>query len=406
LSTTSSSRTLAEILPGVGSAHVRGNAHVPVGSLVCRSDESSPGAVFFCVPGTKLDGHDFAEDAAHRGAVALVVERWLPLKITQVLVPSVREAMGPVAAEFYGHPAERLTTVGITGTNGKTTTTYLMEAVFREGGLVPGVLGTTGIRIDGRPGPQPRTTPEAVDLHRTLAEMLDEGVQAVAMEVSSHGLHQHRVGGVRFSCAVFTNLSQDHLDYHGTFEEYFRAKAMLFTPEFASTAAVNVDTAEGRSLIRDVPPTLTYGLSDRAELRGEDVELGADGLSFRVGALRVRSRLRGRFNVYNNLAALAAARCVGIDDDAAARGLASVGGVPGRLEPVEEGQEFLVVVDYAHTPDSLENVLMAVRPLTSGRVIVAFGCGGDRDRAKRPMMGAVATRLADLTVITREGCRS
>jgi UDP-N-acetylmuramoyl-L-alanyl-D-glutamate--2,6-diaminopimelate ligase len=205
---------------------------------------------------------------------------------------------------------------------------------------------------------------------------------------------------------VFTNLSQDHLDYHGTFEEYLRAKAMLFTPEMAARAAVNVDGAEGRSLVREDPPTLTYGLSEDAELRAIDVHTDADGLSFRAGDVEVRSRLRGQFNVYNNLAALAAARSVGIEDAATVAGLAAVTGVPGRLEAVEEGQEFLLVVDYAHTPDSLENVLRSVRPLATGRVIVAFGCGGDRDRAKRPMMGEVATRLADLTVVTSDNPRS
>jgi UDP-N-acetylmuramoyl-L-alanyl-D-glutamate--2,6-diaminopimelate ligase len=296
--------------------------------------------------------------------------------------------------------------VGVTGTNGKTTTTYLLESIFRAAGLAPGVVGTTGARVAGRPAPLARTTPEAPDLHRTLAEMAAEGVRAVAMEVSSHGLHQHRVGGVRFSCGVFTNLSQDHLDYHGTLEEYLDAKAMLFTPEMSERAAVNVDSPEGRSLVREDPPTLTYGLSEEAVLRAIDVHTDLDGVSFTAGGVRVRSGLRGRFNVYNNLAAMAAARQVGIGDAAIEKGLAAVRGVPGRLEPIEEGQDFLVVVDYAHTPDSLQNVLDAVRPLSQGRVIVAFGCGGDRDRAKRPMMGEVATKLADLTVVTSDNPRS
>jgi UDP-N-acetylmuramoyl-L-alanyl-D-glutamate--2,6-diaminopimelate ligase len=406
LSTIALPRTLTEIVATVPHTPVGADEDVRVGSLAYRSGDVVPGALFFCVPGTKLDGHDFAPDSVARGAEALVVERVLDLDVPQVVVPSVRQAMGPISAEFYGHPADRLVTIGITGTNGKTTTTYLLESVFRAAGLVPGVIGTTGLRVNGAPAPFPRTTPEAPDLHRTLAEMVDAGVQAVAMEVSSHGLHQHRVGGVRFSCAVFTNLSQDHLDYHGTLEEYLRAKEMLFTPEMAKRAAVNVDSPEGRTLVREDPPTLTYGTSEDAEVRAEDVRLGADGLSFRVGGVEVRSWLRGRFNVFNNLAALAAARSVGIEDAATVRGLAHVRGVPGRLEPVEAGQGFLVLVDYAHTPDSLRNVLQTARALTDGKLAVVFGCGGDRDRAKRPMMGEVATGLADLTVVTSDNPRS
>ncbi|MGH2738464.1 MAG: Mur ligase family protein, partial [Actinomycetota bacterium] len=242
---------------------------------------------------------------------------------------------------------------------------------------------------------------------RLLAGMRDGGIGAVAMEVSSHGLDQHRVGGMRFDCAVFTNLSQDHLDYHGTLEAYLRAKAMLFTPAMTARAAVNHDSPEGRSLIRDDLPTLTYGLGAGADLRATDVTLSAEGLSFRVDGLEVHSRLRGAFNVHNCLGALAAARQVGIDDDAAVRGIGAVSGVPGRMEPIEAGQPFQVVVDYAHTPDSLDNVLRAARPLAEGnRVIAVFGCGGDRDRGKRPLMGEAATRLADLTVITSDNPRS
>jgi UDP-N-acetylmuramoyl-L-alanyl-D-glutamate--2,6-diaminopimelate ligase len=396
--------TLLDVLRGVPERQVRGT-DTPLGSLAYRSDDAEPGSLFFCVPGTKLDGHEFAAEAVARGASALVVERWLDLDVPQVRVPSVRAAMGPISAEFYGRPADRLLTVAVTGTNGKTTTTYLLESVFVAAGLIPGVIGTTGIRVAGRPLPQARTTPEAPDLHRTFAEMLDDGVRAVAMEASSHGLEQHRVDGVRFSCAVFTNLSQDHLDYHASLEDYFQAKALLFTPELAERAVVNGDSPEGRRLLTSRVPALTYGLESDADLRAVDVETTERGIGFRVDGRRVSSSLRGLFNVYNCLAALGAARAVGIDDDVTVAGLAAVTGVPGRLEAVEEGQGFLVVVDYAHTPDSLENVLTAVRPLGK-RVIVTFGCGGDRDRAKRPMMGAVATRLADLTVITSDNPRS
>jgi UDP-N-acetylmuramoyl-L-alanyl-D-glutamate--2,6-diaminopimelate ligase len=232
----------------------------------------------------------------------------------------------------------------------------------------------------------------------------------VAMEVSSHGLDQHRVGGARFACAVFTNLSQDHLDYHGSIEEYYRAKALLFTPEMADRAAVNIDPPEGNRLVEEIGarlPVLTYGLTEGADVRATDVDVRSDGLSFRLDGREVRSPLRGAFNVHNCLAALAAARQVGIDDEAAIRGLGEVRGVPGRFEPVDAGQRFLVVVDYAHTPDSVENVLLAARPLAGGhRVLVVLGCGGDRDRGKRPLMGEAATRLADLAVITSDNPRS
>ena len=277
-------------------------------------------------------------------------------------------------------PAARLTLVGVTGTNGKTTTTYVLEQVFRAAGMTPGVIGTTGVRVDGQPRPLARTTPEAPDLHRLLAGMAEEGVEGVAMEVSSHGLDQHRVGGARFSCAVFTNLSQDHLDYHGTLEAYFEAKAKLFTPAMAAHAAVNHDSPEGRRLLGRGLPTMTYGIGEGADVRATDVRLPPDGIAFRVDGLEVRSELRGHYNVHNCLAALTAARQVGIDDAASVRGIAAVPVVPGRLEPVRVGQPFQVLVDYAHTPDSVENVLRAAIRLAlgearSGDVVVIAGKG-------------------------------
>lgn len=401
-------RKLSDLLAAIDPSEVRGRATISVGSVGYRSDDAQPGGFFFCVPGRTHDGHDFAGEAASRGAVAVLVERWLDLPegVTQVRVPSVRVAMGSIAAEFYGRPAERLILVGITGTNGKTTTTYVLEEVFRAAGLAPAVVGTTGLRLDGRTVPLDRTTPEAPDLHRLLAGMIDDGIRAVAMEVSSHGLDQHRVAGARFTCAVFTNLSQDHLDYHGTLEAYLRAKARLFTPEVADRAAVNNDSPEGRTLLRDDLPTITYGVGPGADLVGTHVEAGANGVSFRVDGTTVRSRLRGAFNVHNCLAAMATARQIGIDDATAARGIGLLRGVPGRLEPVESGQPFQVLVDYAHTPDSVENLLGAARPLAGGKLIVILGCGGDRDRGKRPLMGEAATRLSDLAVLTSDNPRS
>lgn len=409
-STVASDRnTLSGLLADLPAAEVRGEPMAAIAGLSYRADEVPAGGLFFAVPGGRHDGHDFAPAAVARGASAVVVERWLEPSdgVTQVRVPSVREAMGPIAAAFWGHPADAMRLVGVTGTNGKTTTTYLLEEIFRAAGWTPGVVGTTGVRIAGSPLPHPRTTPEAPDLHRLLAEMRDAGVEAVAMEVSSHGLHQHRVGGARFACAVYTNLSQDHLDYHGTLEEYFLAKARLFTPAMADRAAVNLDDEHGRRLLGTGVPTITYGWAPGADLRATEIEVGAGGVAFRVGELRVRSRLRGRFNVANCLAALAAARQLAVPDEVAVRGLEAATGVPGRFEPIEEGQPFLVLVDYAHTPDSVENVLAAARPLAGGnRLLVVLGCGGDRDRGKRPLMGEAAARLADLSIITSDNPRS
>lgn len=400
-------KPLAELMAAVPDARAKGDTDPVVTGLSYRSSEVRPGWLFFCVPGTRVDGHRFAPDACAAGASAVVVERWLDVSCAQVLVPSVRGAMGPMSARFFDNPADRLTLVGVTGTNGKTTTTYLLESVFRAAGLIPGVIGTTGVRIDGRPVPFERTTPEAPDLHRLLARMVDQGVRAAAVEVSSHGLHQHRVDGARFHCAVFTNLSQDHLDYHGTMDEYFAAKARLFTPALADRAALNHDSPEGRGLAeRAKVPTVTFGLEPGSDLRATDVEVSTSGIGFTVDSRRYRSALRGTFNVYNCLGTLAAARQVGIEDEAVAQGLAALSGVPGRLEPVEAGQPFTVLVDYAHTPDSLENVLTAARRLTAGRLIVVFGCGGDRDRGKRPLMGEAATRLADLSILTSDNPRS
>jgi UDP-N-acetylmuramoyl-L-alanyl-D-glutamate--2,6-diaminopimelate ligase len=399
-------RPLADLVASLQRHEVRGDRSVDVVDVGYRSRDAVPGSLFFCVPGSGHDGHDFAGEVVGRGTVALVVDRWLPLDVVQVRVPSVREAMGPLSATFFGRPGDRMTVVGVTGTNGKTTITYLLESVFRRNGQVPGVIGTTGVRIDGESLTLPMTTPEAPDLHRMLAQMVERGVEAVAMEVSSHGLYQHRVDGIRYRRSVFTNLSQDHLDYHASMEEYFEAKARLFTPELSEGAVVNVDSPHGRRLLRSDLPTVTFGQGPGADVRATDVRAMRSGISFAVGELEIHSSLRGGFNVENCLAALATARALGIPDEVSARGIAGVRGVPGRVEAVEEGQDFLVVVDYAHTPDGVGNVLRAARLLAPGRLIVVLGCGGDRDRTKRPLMGKVATALADLSVITSDNPRS
>ncbi|MGZ5296821.1 MAG: UDP-N-acetylmuramoyl-L-alanyl-D-glutamate--2,6-diaminopimelate ligase [Actinomycetota bacterium] len=401
----------ADVVAAVPEATIRGDGdgdgEVAVSDVAFDSREVTPGALFFCVPGLHVDGHAFASEALNAGAVALVVERWLDVGAPQALVPSVRRAMGPMSAVAFADPASSMATIGVTGTNGKTTVTYLLASIFDAAGWTPGVVGTTGARVAGEPVPLARTTPEAPDLHRLLARMRDRGVRGAALEVSSHALEQRRVDGVVFDVAVFTNLSQDHLDFHATMDAYFDAKALLFTPDHAVRAIVNADDPFGRRLLRHVAiPTTTFGIGSEADLRARDIVVTRDGIACTIDGVAIRSRLRGSFNVGNLLAAGAAARALGIDDGAISRGLAALLEVPGRMEPIEAGQDFLVVVDYAHTPDSIRSVLRASRPLTSGRLILVFGCGGDRDRAKRSPMGAAATANADLTVVTTDNPRS
>jgi UDP-N-acetylmuramoyl-L-alanyl-D-glutamate--2,6-diaminopimelate ligase len=397
---------LADVAAVVG-AEVRGDPDDTVRDASHDSRDVPAGSLFFCMPGEHVDGHAFAQQAVDAGAAALVVDHPLAVAAPQLVVRSVRESIGPMAAAVFGHPARDLTVVGITGTNGKTTITYLLESVFRAAGWRPGVIGTTGMRIDGSPSPLSHTTPEAPELHRTLARMRDGGVRAVAIEVSSHALAQRRVDGLVVDAAVFTNLSQDHLDLHATMEEYFDAKRRLFTPEHARHAVVNADDPWGRRLLEDQAiATTSYGIDAAADVRADDVSVDGAGATAVIGGVSVRTALRGRFNVENVLAALAAAQVVGIGLDVGARGIGEVQRVPGRMEPVDAGQDFTVVVDYAHTPDSIHSVLRGARGSAEGRVIVVFGCGGDRDRAKRPMMGRAAAEDADLVIVTNDNPRS
>jgi len=398
---------LVDVMAAAPGAELRGDARTLVADAAYDSRDVPPTSVFFCVPGGRVDGHGFAGEALAAGATALVVERWLEVDAPQIRVASVREAMGPMSSVVFGRPASDLRIVGITGTDGKTTTTYLLESVFRAAGMRPGVIGTIGGRIDGEHVELQRTTPEAPDLHRLLARMRSAGVVAVAMEVSSHGLDQHRFGGARCEVALFTNLSRDHLDYHGSMEAYFSAKARLFAPSGTVMGVANADDVWGRRLVREATvPMTTFGIGSESDLRGTDVDLTPDGATFRVDGTLVRSALRGRFNVENCLGTMAAARELGLDDETTIRGIAGVQRVPGRMEAVDAGQDFLVMVDYAHTPDSIRGVLRGARPLTAGRVIVVFGCGGDRDRDKRSLMGEAATSHADLAIVTSDNPRS
>ncbi len=367
-----------------------------------------PGTLFFCVPGFTRDGHDFAPDAVARGASGLVVQRPLGLGVPEVLVEDVRAAMAQVAARFSGDPTARLRVAGITGTNGKTTTAFLLRDVLEATGTPTGLIGTVTSVVGGESRDVVRTTPEAIDLQATFAEMHRLGDTACVMEVSSHALQLHRVGAIHWAVAVFTNLSQDHLDFHPDMEAYFLAKRELFAAAPAARV-VNVDDLHGRRLAEEFD-CVTVAVDAEADFRAVDVASGVGGSAFTVwapeGPLDVRIPLPGRFNVSNALCALAAARVLGVRGDHAAEALAEAGRVPGRFEPVDEGQPFAVLVDYAHTPDGLENVLEAARGLGSGRVLCVFGAGGDRDRAKRPLMGEIAGRLADVAIVTSDNPRS
>jgi UDP-N-acetylmuramoyl-L-alanyl-D-glutamate--2,6-diaminopimelate ligase len=381
---------------------------VEVDDLAYDAGEAGPGTLFFCVPGSRADGHDFAGEAVANGAVALVVERPLDLQVPQLVVPDARRAMAPAADEVFGHPSQELEIAAVTGTNGKTTTAFLLYSILAAAGRRPGLLGTIECRVGGERRPAIRTTPEAIDLQRAFREMLDAGDRSCALEATSHGSELGRLDRVRFAALVFTNLTQDHLDFHGTIERYFDAKRRLFI-ETRPPAAVNVGDAHGRQLadeLRGRQPLLTYGFADDAELRPERLESGPRGASFRAGGLDLQTRLRGRFNVENVLGAVAAARLLELPDEAIVKGVRELRGVPGRFEAVDEGQPFAVLVDYAHTPDSLENVLRTARELAQGRLICVFGCGGDRDRGKRPLMGRIASELADLAIVTSDNPRS
>ncbi len=412
---------LAELIQGAEVEAVRGDAEVEIRDLAYDSTLAGPGALFFCVRGMTSDGHEFAPDAVERGAAALVVERELDLPVPQVVVRDARAAMAPLAVRFWGDPTAELTVAGITGTNGKTTTAFLLRGILEAVGRQTGLLGTVKRIVAGREEEVVRTTPEAIDLQATFRRMLAGGDEACAMEVSSHALALGRSAGITFAVKAFTNLTQDHLDFHSDMEDYFLAKRVLFElgEEAAApspgTAVVNADDEYGRRLIDEArgwgADVLTFSASGaEADYRAAEVELDASGARFRCvapdGEAPVAIPLPGHFNVENALAALGSAGGLGIGVERAAAALSGAERVPGRFEPVDEGQPFTVLVVYAHTPDSLENVLRAARRVTEGRLICVFGCGGDRDREKRPLMGRIGAALSDLCVVTSDNPRS
>lgn len=411
---------LAAALPGA-KVHGAGGEDRPIGGLAYDSRQVRPGDLFVCIKGFVHDGHDYAPEAAARGAAALMVERVLPLPLPQIVVTDCRRAMGPAAARLFGDPSRRLRVIGVTGTNGKTTTTFLIRAMMEAAGGRCGLIGTIEQSVGTRRLSATRTTPESADIQRLLAEMVANGCTAAAMEVSSHGLVLRRTEGTEFDVAVFTNITQDHFDFHRTFAEYREAKAMLFRSLVTSAGqqdgvkgnkcgVINADDPNAPYFVAATPVrVITYGLTEGCDVRAKEVQVTPDGVRYTLvspmGERPVRLRLTGRFNVYNSLAAIAVGLNEGLDLDRVLAGIEETV-VPGRFEPVSAGQDFSVIVDYAHTPDSLANVLQTARSLTRGRVICVIGAGGDRDRSKRPLMGEVAAQLADYVVVTSDNPRS
>ncbi len=430
-------KTLSDLINSLHVLSVSGGLQTPIAGICYDSRQVEKGSLFICVKGTRSDGHDFVNDALSRGAAGIVAEAEAPagFPVAFVRVADTRAALAAIAAGFYDHPASRLELIGITGTNGKTTTSLLIESILRCAGYSPGVLGTLAYRWSGRQIPAPMTTPESLDLQRIFFEMLNDGVSHVVMEVSSHALALGRVAGCSFKAGVFTNLSQDHLDFHQTMEEYFSAKKLLFSCYFdprLSSAVVNADDVYGRKIIengacgarvfgfsaegveseRRISPSGKGQERETFGVYAENVRFSPEGITAKIvtqrGAIDIESPLVGRLNLYNILAAVSTAIALDIPGDAIVRGIRAVSLVDGRLQRVDvpAGCGFQVIVDYAHTPDAMEKALTCLREMTSNRLIAVFGCGGDRDRGKRPIMGRVAAQWADLVIITSDNPRT
>jgi len=405
---------LRELLAGTDVVEVSGDPATEITSLAYDSRQASVGTLFFCIPGFTADGHQFAPYAVQAGATAVVVERPLDLdpRVVQVQVGDARAAMAHAAVRLAGDPTDELRVAGVTGTNGKTTTAFLIRHILERQVIQTGLLGTVKRTVGGVSEPVERTTPEAIELQQTFRRMVDGGDRACAMEVSSHALSLNRVDGIRFAVGAFTNLTQDHLDFHHDMEDYFLAKRRLFAGDRSECAVINIDDPYGDKLAAEFEAlTFSAGGDPRADLRAVDLSFDAAGSRFTcVGfdsEIAASVPLPGRFNVENALCAIGVAIGLDVELGDAIAAIADADRVPGRFEPVDEGQSFSVLVDYAHTPDSLENVLVSARQITpDGRLICVFGCGGDRDRDKRPQMGAIAARLADVAVVTSDNPRS
>ena len=385
-------------------------ADVDILDIAYDSRKVKPGSLFVCIPGNQQDGHNFAGAAVENGAAALICERVLPFEIPQVIVENAREALAIASANFFGRPADKMTMIGITGTNGKTTTAFMIKTVLEANGIKTGLVGTVACMAGEENLGATLTTPESRELHEMFAHMLQKGCQAVVMEVSSHALSQNRVTGIAYAVGVFTNLTQDHLDYHGTMENYASEKRKLFAQ--CKAAAFNADEAHAAYMAEGFSGTaLFYGTSSAADMRAKDIAYHADSIAYTLNLeqkdYNVKIAIPGQFTVYNSLACASACKLLNLPMENILSGMRQIHTVPGRIEVVPTpGQAFTVILDYAHTPDGLENILKAVRGFARGRVITVFGCGGDRDRKKRPLMGYAAGKLSDYCVVTSDNPRT
>lgn len=404
-------RDIAEKLPDV---QIIGDMEVEVSGISHDSREIVPGDIYACIPGFKVDGHDFAVAAQKAGAAALLVERFLKLDIPQLKVESTRQTVGRVAAEIYGYPSRRLKLIGVTGTNGKTTVTHLVERIARLAEEKTGMIGTLGAKIMEQEIPCQHTTPESTDIQKLLHKMVEQKVRIAVMEVSSHALDLGRVNGCFFQAGIFTNLSQDHLDYHQDMQKYLQAKSLLFAgmkQDSKQFAVLNADDPSCTYLQSQAACRyVTYGVDSAADYKAEELELTERGVEFKVKYKGNESTIiyptPGKFSVYNALAAFAWGIEAGYSNEIITKALRETQGVPGRFESIRKGQPFLVIVDYAHTPDGLVNVLSAAREISAGRIITVFGCGGDRDRTKRPLMGRAAAEYSDFVIVTSDNPRT
>ncbi|OQB24623.1 MAG: UDP-N-acetylmuramoyl-L-alanyl-D-glutamate--LD-lysine ligase [Firmicutes bacterium ADurb.Bin182] len=384
--------------------------NVDINKIEYDSRKVSKGDLFCCIVGSVSDGHDFARQAVESGASALLVERELPIDIPMIVADNTRIAMAELAAAYYGHPAKGMRLIGVTGTNGKTTTTHMIKSIAEQAGLKVGMIGTIHNMIGNESIDTDRTTPESVDLQAILRRMKDEAVGLVVMEVSSHSLVQYRVHGVEFDIGVFTNLTQDHLDYHKSFDNYVAAKKMLFAQ--SKRAVINLDDAHGAKIKQELSiPVTTFGITSKADTTASDIEITAKGVQFDIhtpqGSTRMHIPIPGLFSVFNAMGAVAVALEIGLPMSAIKRGMENMLSVSGRLEPLPTGsRDFTVLLDYAHTPDALENILKTVREFAKARIVTLFGCGGDRDKAKRPIMGETAGRFSDFLIVTSDNPRS
>ncbi len=399
---------LQSLLTSLQDFEAEGDLDLEISGISCDSRTIRKGFLFAALPGQHFHGIRFLPDAERAGAVAVLTDQWVQTNLPQIRTEVPRLALGVISSTFYGNPSTQLRVFGVTGTNGKTTTTFLLQSILEKAGYPCGLLGTVVYGAGSATVQSTLTTPESVDLQRNLASMLDQGCRACAMEVSSHALTQYRVAGSTFEVGIFTNLTQDHLDYHKTMEDYFQAKKLLFDNRICTTrtAAINLDDPYGLRILKERPDGVSYGFQQGADFQVRQWSISARGSEITINDTKMKTPLLGRYNAYNICGAYAAAAIAGISKEAMISGIEEMKQVPGRLERIEHGQPFLILIDYAHTEDALQQLLTTVRAYTKNRLMVLFGCGGERDRGKRPLMGHVAAELADVVILTSDNPRS